>query len=84
MFENGVDAPLPIRRRLGDDRLDRGDDFRQLRSADPLLLGRAWRRSIKLERETPITSATVRELSFGGDGGSRSCFFDRWRVPAPP
>src|SRR6516225_9373906 len=39
--------------------------------------GRSRMRSIRLERETPITSATVViGMSFGGDGGSRSCFFD--------
>jgi hypothetical protein len=55
-----VDTPVAVGWQLGDDRLDLRHEFIvwQRRPADPFLRSSRMR-SIRLERETPITSATV-------------------------
>jgi GNAT superfamily N-acetyltransferase len=68
-----VDTPVAVGRQLGDDRLNPATSLSSRSGGRPIrFFARSRMRSIRLERETPITSATVFiGPSFGGDRGSR-------------
>ena len=59
-LEDGVDTPVAVDRQLGDDRLNPATSLSSRSGGRPIrFFARSRMRSIRLEPETPITSATV-------------------------
>src|SRR5262249_50319828 len=77
--ERGGAPPIAVGRQFGDDRLDLGYQFvvRSRGPTDPLLAPFLETvRKIGAGDADYLCHGLHREPSFGGDGGSRSCFFD--------
>src|SRR5262249_23776077 len=85
-LEEGGARPVAVGWQLGDDRLDLRHEFTvwQRPPADPFLrpLAHAFHQ-IGAGDPNHLCHGRHRELSFGGDGGSRSCFFDPLACSSP-
>ena len=78
-LRDGVHPPIAIGRQLGDDRFDLSHELivRQRWPTDPLLRSRPQALDeVGTGNSNRLCYGLHREPFFGGDGGSRSCFFE--------